>query len=82
MPNRDAKFPCRVTGVPQPEVTWTKDGEPLRETDKYHIKRDGDLCCLYVQNCQPEDAGVYRATATNPEGQAVCTATLEVVKEM
>ncbi|XP_066148174.1 obscurin isoform X4 [Euwallacea fornicatus] len=82
LPNRDAKFPCRVTGVPQPEVTWTKDGEPLRESDKYHIKRDGDACCLYVTNCQPEDAGVYRATATNPEGQAVCTASLEVVKEI
>ncbi|XP_050295068.1 obscurin-like isoform X13 [Anthonomus grandis grandis] len=82
LPNRDAKFPCRVTGVPQPEVTWSKDGEPLKETDKYHIKRDGDMCCLYVQNCQAEDAGVYRATATNPEGQAVCTAALEVVKEI
>ncbi|XP_066256138.1 obscurin isoform X9 [Euwallacea similis] len=82
LPSRDAKFPCRVTGVPQPEVTWTKDGEPLQESDKYHIKRDGDVCCLYVTNCQPEDAGVYRATATNPEGQAVCTASLEVVKEI
>ncbi|KAL1518226.1 hypothetical protein ABEB36_001883 [Hypothenemus hampei] len=82
LPNRDAKFPCRVTGVPQPDVHWTKDGEPLRESDKYHIKREGDLCCLYVQNCQLDDAGVYRATATNPEGQAVCTASLEVVPEI
>ncbi|XP_023017381.2 obscurin isoform X4 [Leptinotarsa decemlineata] len=82
LPDRDAKFPCRVTGVPQPEVTWTKDGEPLRETDKYHIKRDGDLCCLYVLNCGPDDAGVYRATAVNQEGEDACTASLEVVKEI
>ncbi|KAL3285162.1 hypothetical protein HHI36_019282 [Cryptolaemus montrouzieri] len=82
LPNRDAKFPCRVSGVPQPEVTWTKDGVPLRETDKYHIKRDGDMCCLYVLDCGPEDAGVFRATAVNKEGQDECTGTLEVVKEI
>ncbi|CAH0545687.1 unnamed protein product [Brassicogethes aeneus] len=82
LPNRDAKFPCRVSGVPQPEIQWTKDGEPITESDKYHIKRDGDACCLYVMNCQPEDAGVIRATATNKEGQDVCTAALEVVKEI
>ncbi|KAG5881050.1 hypothetical protein JTB14_033964 [Gonioctena quinquepunctata] len=82
LPLRDAKFPCRVTGVPQPEVIWTKDGEPLRETDKYHIKRDGDLCCLYVMNCEPGDAGVYRATAINQEGEDNCSASLEVVKEI
>lgn len=82
LPDRDAKFPCRVSGVPQPEVTWSKDGKPLTETDKFRIKRDGDACCLYVINCQPSDAGVYRAMATNQEGQDVCTATLEVVKEM
>lgn len=82
LPNRDAKFPCRVSGVPQPDIVWTKDGEPITESDKFHIKRDGDACCLYVMNCQPADAGVYRATATNKEGQDVCTAALEVVKEM
>ncbi|KAJ8919920.1 hypothetical protein NQ315_006449 [Exocentrus adspersus] len=82
LPGRDAKFPCRVSGVPQPEVTWSKDGVPLRETDKYHIKRDGDLCCLYILDCEPSDAGVYTATATNREGQAECAATLDVVKEI
>ncbi|XP_018567720.1 obscurin isoform X4 [Anoplophora glabripennis] len=82
LPGRDAKFPCRVSGVPQPEVTWSKDGVPLRNTDKYHIKRDGDLCCLYVADCDESDVGVYTATATNREGQAECTATLDVVKEI
>ncbi|XP_028138772.2 obscurin isoform X2 [Diabrotica virgifera virgifera] len=82
LPNRDAKLPCRVTGVPQPEVMWTKDGQPIKESDKYHIKRDGDLCCLYILDCQPTDAGIYRATAVNQEGHDDCTATVEVVKEI
>nr|CAH7742459.1 unnamed protein product [Callosobruchus chinensis] len=82
LPNRDAKFPCRVSGIPYPEVTWTKDGEPIAESEKYHIKRDGDVCCLYVADCQPEDAGVYKAIASNKEGKDECDATLEVVKEI
>ncbi|CAH1108368.1 unnamed protein product [Psylliodes chrysocephalus] len=82
LPNRDAKLPCRVTGVPQPEVLWTKDGEPIKNSDKYTIKRDGDLCCLYIMDCQENDAGIYRATAINKEGQDDCTASLEVVKEI
>lgn len=82
LPGRDAKFPCRVSGVPQPEVVWSKDGIPIHASDKYHIKRDGDLCCLYVLNCEPEDAAVYRAAATNKEGEDICTASLEVVDQM
>lgn len=82
MPNHDAKFPSRVSGVPQPEVTWYKDDVPLRDSDKYRIKRDGDACCLYVTNCQPTDEGVYKAVATNKEGQDACEAKLEVVGEM
>lgn len=82
LPSRDAKFPCRVSGVPQPEVAWTKDGEPLRDSSKYRIKRDGDACCLYVTECQPSDNGIYKATATNKEGSDSCEAKLDVVEEM
>lgn len=55
---------------------------PLSNSNKYHIKRDGDLCCLYVADSDANDVGVYTATATNREGQAECSATLDVVKEM
>ncbi|CAH1180870.1 unnamed protein product [Phyllotreta striolata] len=82
LPSRDAKLPCRVIGVPQPDVIWTKDGEPIGNSDKYTIKRDGDLCCLYIFDCNDQDAGIYRATAVNQEGQDDCTASLEVVKEI
>lgn len=82
LPGRDAKFLCRVTGVPQPDVVWSKDGEIIKPNEKYHMKHDGDAHCLYISECGPDDAGVYRATATNQEGQDVCTAALEVVKQM
>lgn len=82
LPNRDAKFPCRVSGVPTPEVIWYRDGKPLLDAKKYRIKRDGDSCCLYIMNCQLSDTGVYKAIATNREGSDYCEARLEVVEEM
>ncbi|XP_022920655.2 obscurin isoform X3 [Onthophagus taurus] len=82
LPTRDAKFIARVSGVPYPEVQWFKDDKPLHETDKYRIKRDGDVCCLYVNNSTIEDGGIYKAVATNKEGQDICEAKLEVVKEI
>lgn len=82
LPSRDAKFPCRVSGVPQPDVTWYKNGEPIKDSNKYRIKRDGDACCLYVMDCQPSDNGIYKAVATNKEGSDACEARLDVVEEM
>ncbi|GBP12338.1 Obscurin [Eumeta japonica] len=82
LPTFDAKFPARVTGVPSPEIQWFKNGEPLKESDKYHMKRDGDACCLYVRNLLPEDTGKYKCLARNREGDASCEAKLDVVDKI
>ncbi|CAH0405571.1 unnamed protein product [Chilo suppressalis] len=82
LPTFDAKFPARVLGVPSPDITWYKDGVPLRHTDKYNIKRDGDACCLYVRDLTPEDAGQYKCVAKNREGEASCEAALDVVDKI
>lgn len=82
LPTFDAKFPARVLGVPQPEITWLFNNKPLRESEKYHIKRDGDACCLYIRDCTPEDSGKIKCIATNKEGEAILEATLDVVDKM
>ena len=46
------------------------------------MKRDGDTVCLYVQDCTPEDSGIYRCIASNKEGQDTCDAQLQVVDKM
>ncbi|XP_028176186.1 obscurin [Ostrinia furnacalis] len=82
LPKFDAKFPARVLGVPAPEISWYKNGAPLRHGDKYNIKRDGDACCLYVRDLVPEDAGTYKCVAKNREGEASCEAALDVVDKI
>ncbi|XP_043471830.1 obscurin isoform X6 [Leptopilina heterotoma] len=83
MPNQDAKFPVRVFGIPQPEISWYFNDTPiLRDSNKYKIRRDGDACCLYVKDCQSYDAGKYKCKAVNREGEAECAATFSIVDKI
>lgn len=83
MPGLDAKFPVRVFGVPQPDITWYFNDTPiLRDSNKYKIRRDGDACCLYVKDCQSYDAGRYKCKAVNREGEAECAANFSIVDKM
>ncbi|XP_076165903.1 obscurin isoform X4 [Ptiloglossa arizonensis] len=83
LPTFDAKFPARVSGVPQPDIAWYFNDKPiLKDDDKYKIKRDGDACCLYVKDCTYDDAGAYKCKATNRSGEAECVANLAVVDKI
>ncbi|XP_066587325.1 obscurin isoform X2 [Prorops nasuta] len=83
LPNYDAKFPARINGVPRPDITWYFNDNPiLKDDDKYKIKRDGDICCLYVKDCAPEDSGKYTCKAVNKDGEAECSARLDVVEKI
>ncbi|XP_050487386.1 obscurin isoform X6 [Bombus huntii] len=80
LPSFDAKFLARITGVPRPDITWYFNDRPiLNDDDKYKIKRDGDVCCLYVKDCTYDDAGTYKCKAVNKGGEAECVANLRVV---
>ncbi|KAK9307270.1 hypothetical protein QLX08_002302 [Tetragonisca angustula] len=83
LPSFDAKFLARVTGVPQPDVTWYFNDRLIsHDDDKYKIKRDGDACCLYVKDCTYDDAGTYKCKAVNRGGEAECAANLAVVDKI
>ncbi len=61
-------------GVPEPEVTWFKAGEPIKAMagdKRYSIEVDTSdhIFTLEVQNASPADAGEYTITAVNAEGK-------------
>ena len=82
LPTYDAKFMARVAGVPKPSVAWTFNGQDLSESTKYRIKRDGDVCAIFIRDCNAASAGRYACIATNSEGQDRCEAVLEVVDKI
>ncbi|KAM3873043.1 myomesin-3 [Diretmus argenteus] len=72
---------CTVQGCPAPKVTWYKDGAPLRMSDQpwnYHLQQKFGLNSLEIRRCSPGDAGVYKAVAKSPLGEASTFGTLVV----
>ncbi|XP_049294890.1 obscurin isoform X7 [Anopheles funestus] len=79
LPGLEAKFPAKLVGVPRPEIQWYKNETPIHAGDRYKMKYEGDCCCLYIKECEPEDTGLYSCTATNREGSSTIEAKLDVV---
>ncbi|XP_061680955.1 hemicentin-1 isoform X2 [Syngnathoides biaculeatus] len=74
--SNQAQLACVANGVPQPTLSWEKDGVPLGEgTGEYTILPSGELV---IDTAQPGDAGRYTCVATNEVGHDSQTVTLSV----
>ncbi|XP_042370765.1 hemicentin-1 [Plectropomus leopardus] len=74
--NSQAQLVCVAEGVPQPSLSWEKDGIPLSEgTGEYTILPSGELV---IDIAQPGDAGSYTCVATNVVGEDSQTTTVSV----
>ncbi|XP_034438633.1 hemicentin-1 isoform X1 [Hippoglossus hippoglossus] len=74
--NSQAQLMCVAEGVPQPSLSWEKDGSPLSEnTGEYTILPSGELV---IDIAQPDDEGTYTCVATNAVGQDSHTVALSV----
>ena len=58
-------FRIKVSGEPQPTVTWYHDGEPVRADYAREIESDGSLA---IPSTELKHSGVYKAVATNIHG--------------
>ena len=58
---------CRTTGLPEPKVTWFKDGRELQKDADRVVLIDGELELASVAQA---DAGAYVCEATNKAGKS------------
>ena len=58
-------FKIKVSGEPQPTVTWYHNGEPVRADYAREIEADGSLA---IPSAELKHSGVYKAVATNQHG--------------
>ncbi|EYC10055.1 hypothetical protein Y032_0057g2742 [Ancylostoma ceylanicum] len=58
---------CVVSGIPQPSITWFKDGERLIGK---HTKYENGVCTLTIHHTTVADAGSYTCEAENDHGSA------------
>lgn len=71
-----ARFDAVVTGLPQPEIQWSKDGDQISAQTHPHIQflSQGGRVALVFKQAQPTDSGKYMCTATNTSGVATSSA--------
>ena len=63
---KSVQLPCEVSGDPQPQITWTKNGVRLSEVDPhYFISESGNL---EIFSADPQDTATYSCTAINVAG--------------
>ncbi|KAM9370790.1 LOW QUALITY PROTEIN: hemicentin-2 [Phaethornis superciliosus] len=65
MVNSSVVLSCEVTGVPQPELTWQKDGVGVTGGPGLKVLPSGQL---HLPQASPGDAGTYLCVARNPAG--------------
>uniref|UniRef100_A0A8C9DLV3 Hemicentin-1 n=1 Tax=Prolemur simus TaxID=1328070 RepID=A0A8C9DLV3_PROSS len=65
---KNVSLECEVQGIPQPTVTWMKDGRPLTKARGVEILDEGRI--LQLKNIHVSDTGRYVCVAVNAAGMA------------
>ncbi|CAB0039875.1 unnamed protein product [Trichogramma brassicae] len=58
---------CRVDGLPVPQVSWFKDGKPLKINDQFSLDQDNQT--LTIKYLMEKNSGKYSCIAQNRFGQ-------------
>ncbi|XP_061918758.1 striated muscle preferentially expressed protein kinase-like isoform X2 [Entelurus aequoreus] len=73
---RTARFDCKVSGSPAPQVTWMHFDARVEESDNVHVLSEGGRHSLVIANVSGDTEGFYTAMAQNVHGKSECTAEL------
>ena len=75
--NTRTSLECETLGLPEPSVSWKKDGQPIRNSGpRYRMHRSGTL---EFSSVDVMDTGVYECTAENDAGSMSREITLKVL---
>lgn len=75
----EAKFICKVSGHPDPQITWYKNRKPLENDGPYRfIQSADDTFILIIEEVVREDLGYYMCQAVNTAGSKSTEAKLAV----
>ncbi|XP_051885753.1 coiled-coil domain-containing protein 141 [Pristis pectinata] len=67
-----------VTGLPEPTLTWYKNGQKLTTDQHLKISRKEGKHILYIEKVSDKDAGIYAVQAKNSNGAINSSAILQV----
>lgn len=78
---RPLQLSAKIDGKPAPEVTWIKDGIPIKQTEGVEIRAKPDgTYMLTIGSAKASDAGEYVMIARNPNEEVVALTNVDVEK--
>ncbi|XP_066097851.1 myosin light chain kinase, smooth muscle isoform X1 [Saccopteryx bilineata] len=72
------RFSCKITGRPQPQVTWLKGDVPLQPSARVSMSERNGMQVLEIHEVNPDDVGVYTCLVANGSGKASMSAELSI----
>ncbi|XP_037381323.1 myosin light chain kinase, smooth muscle isoform X3 [Talpa occidentalis] len=70
------RFSCKITGRPQPQVTWLKEDVPLQPSARVSMSEKNGVQVLEIHEVNQDDVGVYTCMVVNGSGKASMSAEL------
>lgn len=67
---KSVRITCAISGDPEPEVTWFKEGSVIESDKTMTIFPDDALLVMEIKECRMENAGKYKIQAENEHGTA------------
>uniref|UniRef100_H0V3V2 Myosin light chain kinase, smooth muscle n=1 Tax=Cavia porcellus TaxID=10141 RepID=H0V3V2_CAVPO len=72
------RFSCKVTGRPQPQVTWLKGSVPLQPSARVSMSEKNGMQVLEIHEVTQDDVGMYTCMVVNGSGKASMSAELSI----
>ncbi|XP_073929401.1 myosin light chain kinase, smooth muscle isoform X3 [Castor canadensis] len=72
------RFSCKITGRPQPQVTWLKGNVPLQPSARVSMSEKNGMQVLEIHYVTQDDVGVYTCMVANGSGKASMSAELSI----
>lgn len=70
---------CTVSGTPELQVKWFKDGKQLMPSRFYTMSLDNNVASFRMESVVKEDSGVYTFKVENDYGSHSCEAVVTVL---
>uniref|UniRef100_A0A3Q3XGG4 Ig-like domain-containing protein n=1 Tax=Mola mola TaxID=94237 RepID=A0A3Q3XGG4_MOLML len=71
-------FECQVTGTPEIDICWFKEGTEISPSERYKMAFVNSLATLEVCGTDTKDSGLYYCEARNEAGSESCSMELKV----
>lgn len=73
---------CHVTGDPEPQITWFKNGKAISSSEIMDLKYKNGVATLTIHEVFPEDEGVFSCIATNSISAVETKSKLTVIRKL